>query len=431
MELDKLYSNDAERSVLGAILVDPNAILTLDLNASNFYLTRHQWIFQAMLTIAADHHLPDYSAVVTLLKNTGKLDDVGGAAYLTDLAGNPDFNSFNVQSYADEVRDNAARRNILESANKLAKIAYDKSRPFTDDMSAVVSKLITTAVTKHSTTSVATVLSELYDEVSARTENPTEIFGIPTGLADFDMITGGLQRQEVFMLAGEPGIGKSFLAMQLAIGMAKGSNGIKGTPGVIFQLEMSAKATMRRSVSVEARVETKKLKTGRVSPDETTAFTQAIGTMSKLPIHLSDDPNWTSIDMRAECARLKSTAGIGWVLIDYIDLLKDNQDIDETQRSAIISDRVHAMAKELDLAVIAISDMTKAGMTGQVKGQASLGGSRRKLFNADMIAYLLKTDDENTVHLDWGKFREDSSTRRIVLKRKAGFPVFVPQSYSK
>lgn len=299
------------------------------------------------------------------------------------------------------------------------------------DLDEAVARALTTITAgaggKDGATPIADVLAALLDAVEEAAHHPQDIFGIPTGLAGFDRITSGLQRSEVFMLSGEPGIGKSFLAFQLAVGAAAGSNGIQGTPGAVFELEMSSMATVRRAVSVRSQVRARALRSGRLEDGDWSRIMGAVEQMSRLPIFISDRTDWTTTGLKAECARLK-TFGIGWIVIDYLALLKDLPQADETERSAAVSDRVHDIAKDLDLAVIAVHDMTKAGMTGHVSGQAGLSGSRRVSYNADMTAFLRATDDGEVFNLEWAKFREDSPDRILPLRRVPGFPAFAEVS---
>ena len=415
-------SHEAERALLGVLLMDGEKFRTLNINGGDFHLVRNRMIFEAMGALHARHDHIDYLTVIEELTMRALLAEVGGPAYITQLIEDTPH-SLHGNDYAAIIRDRAQRRRVIQAANELVTAAFNQQTNMDEAIAKAATAIVASASSQDGARPFGEVISELWTAVEEATKNPRDIFGIPTGLAGFDRITKGLQRGEVFMLSGEPGVGKSFLAMQLGVGAAAGSNGMSGIPGAVFELEMSSLATVRRSVSAASRVPSHNMRSGRMSSEDWTRLAVAVETMGGLPVYISDRTDWTTTGIRAECARLK-THGIGWVIIDYLALLKDGQNMDEIARSGIISDRVHDIAKDMNLAVVAIHDMTKAGMTGQVSGQAGLSGSRRVSYNADMTAFLRSTDDVNLFNLEWAKFREDSSDRFLPLRRVPGFPAY-------
>lgn len=421
-EIKLPQSPESERALLGALIINPEAIRTLRLDAGDIYIVRNRWIYEAIYHIAKTGGNVDYMTIADELRKSGRIGEIGGEAYLTELIISTP-NSLHIEDYAKIIRDRAQRRKVILSAQELVKTVFDLKSDLSEAIAKAASEIVASSDITDGARLMSDVLGELWDEIELASHDPRDIFGIPTGMSGFDRITSGLQRKEVFMLSGEPGVGKSFLAFQLGIGAAEGSNGIPGTPGAVFELEMSALATVRRAVSVRSRVGSRTLRSGRLEGDDWTRLTGAVEHMSKLPVYISDNTNWTTTGLRAECARLKSH-GIGWVIIDYLALLKDLPGGDEVERSAVVSDRVHDIAKDLDLAIVAIHDMTKAGMTGQVGGQAGLSGSRRVSYNADMTAFLRTTENKDLFNLEWAKFREDSADRVLPLRRVPGFPAY-------
>jgi len=415
-------SPEAERALLGSLLMDGEAYRGLNLDAVDFYDHRNRMIFEAMGTIFSRHENIDYLTVNEELTKRGQLAEIGGAAYITRLVSDTP-SMLHTADYAGIIQDKAQRRRIVTAASELVRAAYDPKADIAEAIATAASDIVASARGQDGAHHISEVVSALWDAVEEAAKNPRDIYGIPTGLAGFDRITRGLQRGEVFMLSGEPGVGKSFLAMQFGVGAAEGSNGIAGTPGAVFELEMSAIATVRRSLSVRSKINARALRSGKMEAGDWERLTAAVEHMSVLPIYISDRTDWTTTGLRAECARLK-THGIGWVIVDYLSLLKDAGDVTEAERSGLISDRLHDIAKDLDLAVIAIHDMTKAGMTGQVSGQAGLSGSRRVSYNADMTAFLRTTDNKDIFNLEWAKFREDTPDRYLPLRRVPGFPAY-------
>ena len=416
------HSVEAERALLGSILIDPECMRSLSLESGDFYLLRHQTIFESMSRVGSREKSIDILTLIEDLNNVGQLEKIGGRGYLTDLVTSTPT-SMHADSYAATIKDKARRRVVLSVARDITQAVFASGVDLESAVSTAVSSLVMSAGKNDGLKPYSEFVGSLLSQVSDAYAEPKQYYGIPTGFGAFDDITSGLQRKEVFMLSGEPGVGKSLLAMQLGVGMAKGANGVPGTPGAVFELEMSGIATVRRTMSNVSGVQARLLRSGHMTQEQYDAVLGAVAEMERLPIYMSDRTDWTTIAMRAELARLKDR-GIGWVIIDYLGLLKDDQDKDEIERSAAISDRVHDIAKDLDLAIIAVHDMTKASVTGQVSGQAGLAGSRRVMYNADMTAFLRKGKGENELYLSWEKFREDSPKRRIKLEQRPGFPMF-------
>ena len=415
------YDDAAERALLGALLIDPEALRGVNITAEDIYIERNRTVFEAMQALTARHVNLDYLTVSDALKTAGKLKDIGGAAFLTGLVTDTP-NSQHVEDYADIIRDRSRRRRVILETQKLTQAAFDLGANLDEAVAQAASRIVTGGGGDVQSRPIGDVLSELYDEIEAASKNPRDIFGIPTGLSGFDNITYGLQRQQVFMLSGEPGVGKSFLAFQLAVGAASGSNGIAGTPGAVFELEMSGVATVRRSLSARAKVQSKLMRQGKITADDWTVITRAIEDMSALPIWMSDNTDINTVGIRAELARLK-THGIGWALVDYMALLKDEGGKDDNERVGIISARLHDIAKDLDIAMVVISDMTKDAW-GNDKGQAGLAGSRKISYNSDMTALLKKTKTDDIFNLEWVKYREDDPERVLPLRRVPGFPAY-------
>ena len=224
-------------------------------------------------------------------------------------------------------------------------------------------------------------------------------------------------------LAGEPGIGKSALACQLGVGASQSE------PGVIYALEMKGANVARRMIAAAAKVPTHPIRTGSMTEAQWMQFTDAVQVLERKPIYMSDDSNWTTAAMRADLHRLISEYGIGWAIIDYEALLKDDPEKDDNTRSKIISSRVHDMFKDLNVAGLVIDDMNKAGFsTGEKseRGKAGLSGSARKVYDADSIVFLRKNKEvPNWVNVTWEKNREGEDGLMISLARTKGYPAFL------
>ncbi|GIV86594.1 MAG: replicative DNA helicase [Chloroflexus sp.] len=430
MTIQMPHDPAAERALLGALLINPDEIHNLKISVSDFHIERHRWIYEALRAVITRTGVADYIAVTAELRSMDKLREAGGDGYLLKLVADTP-NSLHLHNYAEIVRQKARRRRVVEIAQRMVKEAMQDD----SDLDSVIPEVLTALADQNESDARARHISEILkdfgDQVFNAYSNPRSVYGIQTGMTGFDNITAGLQRQEVFMLSGEPGIGKSLLAMQLVIGAAKEHNGVPGTPGVVYQLEMSDIAVIRRAVSAHSKIPTRLIRSGNMSEKDYQSVLAAITELEMLPIYICDASNITTLDIRADLARLKSH-GVGWCLIDYMPLLKDNPNLSEVERTAILSDRLHAIAKDLDIHMMVISDMTKAGISGQIDGQAALAGNRRVGYNADQTAFLIRTKQENRFLLKWEKYRdEDKSGAALNLMRVPGFPVFAEVTEEK
>lgn len=434
---DKLYSQEAEESVLAAVLIDPDTMTGLELAPEHFYVDRHRAIFTAMLALWKRDTVVDIVTLQEQLAGAGKLADIGGGAFLLKLLAAP-VSSYNAPAYAGIIREKARRRKLLQVANELANVAHDDSADMDASTTALIGKLANNTSVKNGARPLAEYVSELYDQVGERAKNPQDVWGIPTGLSRYDMLTGGHQPGELTILSGAPGMGKSILAMQMAA-MA-GCN----SPGGVYSVEMSGIQVARRLVSGHASIPTKALKTGRLQDSDWPLFTDAVGHFSGLPIYMSDASDWTTSSLYADLARLKAQHGIQWFVLDYLFLLKDGGK-DEIERTAAISAGLKRICRSLDLAGIVVHSMNKAGIGaggqkgseagGGIPGQDQLRGSGQVIYDADVITFLTqytadagpvgKENQKNVRVLWFSKGREIEDDKRfIMLVKRPSFPAF-------
>ena len=202
-----LYSKDAEEALLGSVLMDPGGMGLLHLEPESFYVHRHRFVWEAMLSLLEKSYAVDVVTVAEELERAGKLAEVGGSAFLAALIMAP-TTSVNAESYARIVKDKASRRSVVEAANELARAAYDESKPIDDAVITVSQKLTGSIQPRGSAVHLSQYVKRLMDDVEERAKNPQDIFGLETGVMDFDRITGGLQPGEVLYIGGDPGIGK-------------------------------------------------------------------------------------------------------------------------------------------------------------------------------------------------------------------------------
>ena len=409
-EIKPIYSDEAEQAVLGAVLINQDVFKTLDLDADDFYVIRHREIWRAFQELALSGSLID---VLTVGEKLGE-ENAGLLKFVTHVP-----SSMHAEYYADIVREKSRRRDIVNLASEMVKSAYKQESNLDDDIPEYMTRLVSSARMDAGAGHISVALSELYEEVQVRMKDPLEVWGIPTGFIEYDLMTGGHHPGEVTLLAGKPGLGKSIIAMQMAVGMASHS------PGAIYEMEMGQTQTVRRSVSNKSRIETRKMRNGKVKDNELDKILGAIGEMENLPIFISDFTGWTTASMRADLARLKAQHNIQWFIVDYLYLLQDRYGGDDHERLAYISKALKIICKDLDLAGLVIHSMTKSEMNSDNPSLAGMRGSGQIAYDADVAIYLLEDPlDKDGVKLYFVKFREDIPDRYVRLKKDTGFPAF-------
>lgn len=410
MTIEPIFSIEAEKAILGAVLINPECFKFIDLADTDFYKTDHQRVWATYQSITLNH------GIIDIITVSEQLNDKG-----IDLTGliNDVPSSLHAEHYAEIVRDKARRREIINLAGQMAKTAYDQTANIEDEIPAYMTRLVSGAKMATGAEHIRKALSKLYDEIEKRHSDPKDIWGIATGLYDYDILTGGHHKGELTLLSGKPGLGKSIIAMQMAVGMSSQA------PGAIYEMEMGDTQTVRRSVSAQSRVETRKMRNGKLSDGDWETVMSAMQSLEGQPIFLSDFTGWTTASMRSDLARLKAQQQIEWFVVDYLYLLQDRYGKDDHERLAYISKSLKNICKDLDLSGLVIHSMTKSEMESNTPSLAGMRGSGQIAYDADVAIYLLEDEqNKNNVKLYFAKFREDTPDRYIRLARDNGFPAF-------
>lgn len=431
MTTPTLFNLEAEKALIGALLINPAAADTINLEPSDLYVDRHRRILSAIRSLRARDIEPDIVTLADLFDRDGSLADIGGVAYMTELMTDTPW-STSIESYAVVVRDYARRRLVMQTANGLAAAALNLEERIDDRIANAMDALTKAGENQKGARPMAEWVTELREDVRIRMDNPAEIWGIPTGFTDIDRLIGGMHTGEVFYLAGEPGVGKSKLMLQMALNMAKA-----GVPGALLSLEMSGQAMTRRAVSALGKVPTRMLKSGIFgTPYDIDNYEAGAAAAESLPLYMSDDASLTPTGLRAELARLKSAHGIQWFALDYLLLLNgyENQQRDD-ERSAKLSIAIKRIARDLNLAALTVNSVTKDGMDSSLPSSKQLRGSGQVIHDADLIAFLIKNAQAPAfVTLVFTKTRDvESGSRSIDLYQHQDYPAFGPaqqQTYS-
>lgn len=411
-----LYSDDAERALIGAVLLNPQVIREVALAQDDFYLRLLGEVWSICQKLDADGRPIDIIAIDDEL--TVKDFQYDGIVFLSKLL--DDAHGFNASEYANTIRNYSRRRKLVAYATDIVKAANDMSGDLDHELTRVVDGLVMSSNSKAGAASMRVFVEELVVEVQKRIENPSKIWGIETGFSDFDNVTGGLQQAESLILSGDSGVGKSMFAAQWCAQMAE-----HGAPGVIYSLEMRGTAIARRLIAGGARVPSWRIKEGRMDDAQQLAFFDWCERIAKLPIFMSDKADVGLLDIRADLARLKQRAGVKWFLLDYMYLLADAHGRDEIEATTVISRGVKTICNSLDLAGISIHSLNKTGMDTNGLKKSMLRGSGQMVYDADVILLMTKDDTDETLrHVKFAKGREIEGNANFDVKMLQGYPYF-------
>ena len=354
------YNQQAEEAVLGSVLINPDAFFDVGqiLEAENFYVIRNRWIWEVLAHLH-DQRIPiDLITVTEELENRKQLSDVGGQAYLVSLI-NQTPSSLNADAYARIIEENSVRRRMLNAANEIAKLAFNQEQPINvvlDSAEKSVFNLSERRV-KRDLQPIRTVISQYYDRVTESTQHGDEIYGVPTGLLDVDKLLGGMQNSDLLIVAGRPGSGKTGFLLSVARNAA-----LKYKKHVaLFSMEMSNEQLVQRLIAQETGINTQRLRSGLIHEDEWDLFTKSVEVLSNIVLFLDDTPSITPLQMRTKCRRLHLEYKLDLILVDYLQLMaSDNRTENRVQEVSYISRNMKALAKELNIPVLAAAQLSRA-----------------------------------------------------------------------
>lgn len=414
-------SKEIENNIIGSLLINPNEIVKIDISADDFYWEYNKTIFETIQKLYAEKKAID-PVVICNTNPSIKMSEL--AAIMSNTV-----SSLNLEDYCGELRSLANRRIAIRTAGWLTTKAFDNRSDMDKVISEVMTKLTNLSQTRTGAVHISEVVRQLAEEIDQAIENPRTVFGIPTHMRRLNKILAGFQVGEVVKLSGDPGVGKSLLAFQWVLEAATGLDDISPTTCAVFQLEMNRRAQVRRALSHKSGIKTRAMRSGYINDGELATLYRTYENVERLPIYIDDNPGHTTTSLRAEIARLR-THDVKLVLIDYEALLNDQGE--ENERTARISDQINAIAKDMQVSMLTINDQTKAGMTGQTKGQAAVAGSRRVIYNADVVMFLKKTATENEYLLEIEKYREGDTDELFDMLIKApGRPSFAEKESTR
>lgn len=352
---------EAEEEILGAILLDPEALARVVefLRPEMFYLSAHQEIYRAALHLHGQGQPTDLMTVSAWLADHHLLERVGGTGAIRRLL-EQTVSSVNIDQYARLVVDKYMRRQLIQVSNTLARLAYDTSQPLSQVMDQAEQQVfgLTQERVQRSLIPASEVLVNIFSDLEEKFQSGAQIPGIPTKFIDLDNLTQGLQRSDLVILAGRPSMGKTSLALNIAQNVAA----YVRQPVAIFSLEMSREQLVQRLLASEARIDSSRLRAGRISEHEWQRLGQAIGFLSQLPLFIDDTPDCTVTEIRSKARRLQAEQGgtLGLVLIDYLQLMQASAADNRVQELSRITRGLKALAKELMVPVLVLSQLSRA-----------------------------------------------------------------------
>jgi replicative DNA helicase len=391
---------EAEQSVLGSILIDADAILKIGdfLRPADFYRKQHADIFEAMLALHGQREPIDLVTLADELERRGRLEPIGGPAYLTTLM-NAVPTAVHVEHYGRIVERKAVLRNLIGAAGKIAAVGYEEANDA--EIAIDRAEAILFEISEHRSSggfeSLATLLGEAYDRLEYLHEHRGQILGIPTGLAQLDTLLGGFQPSDLIILAARPSVGKTSLALNIAQHAAVH----EGKKVGVFSLEMSKEQLALRLLSAASGINPRPLQTGFVDETDWSKIAQVMNEMHTAPMWIDDSPGLSVMELRTKARRLESEQhGLDLIIVDYLQLMQPStptRDGNRVQEVSEISRGMKQLARELGVPVIGLSQLSR-GVEQRGSAEPRLSDLRESGSleqDADVVLFLYRAEDQN------------------------------------
>lgn len=353
------HSREAEEAVIGAVLINPEAYQEVAgfLQSEDFFIHRHRFVWDAIARLNDRRSPIDFLTVTEELEQGGKLEEVGGPAYITALI-NATPTSLHAEAYGKIIEQTAIRRRMLDAASQVAKLAYQEDAPLEMVINESEKALFSASdrILAQDIRPISQVLGDLYNNVEKRSQHK-EIFGVPTGFFDLDRLLQGMQPSDLLVVAGRPGMGKT----SLLLSVVKHGVQVHKKRIAVFTLEMSTEQVAQRLVAQETGIDTQRMRSGRLVDDEWPLFTHAVEVLGDTRLFLDDTPALTALQMRAKSRRLHMEYGLDLIVVDYLQLMSGGGRFENrVQEVSFISRQLKVLARELNLPVLAAAQLSRA-----------------------------------------------------------------------
>lgn len=392
-------NTDAEASLLGSILIDPNAITEIadGISSEDFYDERHQLIYQHMRKLYDSHRPIDLLTLSESLSSGEVIDRVGGSSYLTDLT-NMVPTAAHVQHYKDIVEQKAIRRRLITAAQDITALSFGEDTPSQELIAQAEARVfqVSQADLKQDLRSLESILTESFDRLDELHKDKSKLRGVSTGFRDLDNILAGFQPSDLIILAARPAMGKSTLAMNIAHHVA-----VKEQKTVlVFSLEMSKEQLVDRMLAAEAGVDAWNIRTGNLSDADFEKLGQAMGTLSEAAIYIDDTPMMSVHEMRTKARREQHKRPLGLIVVDYLQLMSSSNiggTDNRVQEISEISRGLKGIARELNVPVVALSQLSRSveSRSPQIPQLSDLRESGSIEQDADVVMFVYREDYYN------------------------------------
>jgi replicative DNA helicase len=392
-------NSEAEASLLGALLIDSDAIVKIadNLGTQDFFDAKHQRIYEAITQLYEQRQAIDVLTLADKLKNNGYLDAVGGAAYLTELT-NFVPTAAHVEQYADIVAQKAMRRRLIAASKEISGLGYDESKQLRDLIETAESRLfeVSQQHIRQNVIGLEAILAESFDRLDDLHKDKQKIRGVPTGFKDLDNMLAGFQPSDLIVMAARPSMGKTALQLNFAHKIAQ-----TGQPVLIFSLEMSKEQLVDRLLAMESEVNAWSLRTGNLTDADFEKIGHAMGALSEAPIFIDDSPNLTVSDLRTKARREAHQRPLGLIIVDYLQLMSGSSrygsEGNRVQEISEISRGLKGVARELNVPVLALSQLSRSveSRSPQIPQLADLRESGSIEQDADVVMFIYREEYYN------------------------------------
>lgn len=422
------HSIESEKAVLGSVMLRPDALNEIidTVYPESFYSEKHRMIYKIMLDLYNKNEPIDLLSVSTLLKEKGQLESVGGRAYIADLTNSVPA-STNAKHYAQIVYKKHVLRKLIEAGEYMAETAFAESSDEVEDILDAVEKKVFAVTSKSGNqkfVSIKQSLHENWEELEKLQESKGELRGVPTGYPALDNILAGLQKSDLIILAARPSVGKTTLALDIARNAATKNN----IPVAIFSLEMSANQLTQRMLAAESKVNAWKLRTGKLSTEqEFTALRDSLNELSKAPIYIDDQAGNSIMKMKSVARKMKSEYGLGLIVVDYLQLMTTSKNHDSMVNQVTeISRSLKGLARELDVPVLALSQLSRAVESRGGKPRLSdLRDSGSIEQDADVVMFIHREDRSGNTRSD----NESTGVAEVLVEKHRNGPLGKAELY--
>lgn len=395
------FNNEAEQSVIGAILLDNRLLTEISdrLSADDFYQVRHQILYGVMMELYRENRPIDLTTITTRLKDRNQFIEVGGLEYLIEISEAVPTTA-NVNAYVEIVREKSIARRLIDTANKISQDTMTSNKPLDELLDDAEKRIMD--ISRNRTASdfklIGNVVNQVFDNIKKLQEAGQKLTGLQSGFNDIDKLTLGLQNEDLIIIAARPAMGKTAFVLNLARNVAKLNN----NPGIaIFSLEMSAEQLVHRLLTSEAQIDSQNLRRGNLSSQEINRLIVAADTLSRYEIYIDDTPGIKVTDVRAKCRKLFHSRDkkLGMIIIDYLQLLSgsDKNSGNRQQEVSEISRTLKEIAREFKIPVIAVAQLSRQVESREDKKpiMADLRESGSIEQDADIVSFLYRDDYYN------------------------------------